>query len=79
MFFERSTLGGVKGIRGAGFDFANALPRLKVGGVVAYDDLPVKPLLRRVWNRLVCDDDRFVSWEFLDGNMGVAGAIRVKE
>ncbi len=79
LFFDMITVDGVKSIRGAAFDFAHTLPRLKIGGVVAYDDLPVKPLLRRVWNRLVCDDDRFVSWEFLDGNMGVAGAVRVKE
>ena len=79
LFFDMITVDGVKSIRGAAFGFAHALPRLKIGGVVAYDDLPVKPLLRRVWNRLVCDDDRFVSWEFLDGSMGVAGAIRVKE
>lgn len=79
LFFDMITIDGVKSIRGAASDFAHTLPRLKVGGVVAYDDLPVKPLLRRVWNRMVRDDDRFVCWEFLDGNFGVAAAIRIKE
>lgn len=45
LFLDMITVDGVKSIRGAAFDFAHTLPRLKVGGVVAYDDLPVKPLL----------------------------------
>ena len=79
LFFDMITIDGVKSMRGVASDFRHTLPRLKIGGVVAYDDLPVKPLLRRVWNRMIRDDDRFVSWEFLDGNFGVAAAIRIKE
>jgi predicted O-methyltransferase YrrM len=79
LFFDMVTVDGVKSLRGAASDFVHTLPRLKIGGVAVYDDLPVKPLLRRVWNRMVRDDHRFVTWEFLDGDLGVAAAIRVKE
>ena len=64
---------------GVGADFANALPRLKVGGIIVSDDIPVLPILRRIWDKVIGRDSRFVSWEFAADGHGVAAAIRVKE
>lgn len=77
LFFDLITIDGDKSVLGAASDFANTLPRLKVGGIVVFDDMPLKPILRRIWDRVICQDRRYVHWEFIDGGRGVAAAIRV--
>ncbi|MGB2694612.1 MAG: class I SAM-dependent methyltransferase [Dehalococcoidia bacterium] len=79
LYFDLITFDGDKSIMGAGSDFANALPRLKVGGIVVFDDMPLKPVLRRIWDRVICQDGRYVQWEFADAGKGVAAAIRVSD
>ena len=79
LYFDLITIDGVKSVDGVGADFANALPRLKVGGIIVSDDIPVLPILRRVWDKVIGRDSRFVSWEFAADGHGVAAAIRVKE
>ena len=71
------SIDGDKSVRGIASDFANALPRLKLGGIVVFDDLAVKPVLRRVWDRVVRNNHRYVDWEFDSGTHGVAAAVRV--
>ena len=73
------TVDGDKSVGGIASDFASALPRLKVGGIVVFDDLAVKPVLRRIWNRVIREDRRYVEWECDNGTHGVAAAIRVRD
>lgn len=77
LYFDLIAVDGDKSVLGVAGDLANALPRLKIGGVVVFDDLPVLPVLRRVWEKVIERDSRFVNWEFADGRFGVAAAIRV--
>ena len=77
LYFDLITVDGAKSVLAVASDFANALPRLKVGGIVLTDDLPTAPVLRRVWNKFIRHDMRYVSWDFTDAGFGVAAAIRV--
>jgi predicted O-methyltransferase YrrM len=77
LHFDLITIDGSKAVPVVAADFANTLPRLKVGGAVLYDDLPFFPELRRVWDAMVGRDGRFVCWEFAGARTGVAVAVRV--
>ena len=77
LYFDLITVDGDKTVRGVSSDLANVLPRLKVGGIVVCDDLAMVPTLRRVWEKLIERDGRYVHWEFRDAGSGVAAAIRV--
>ena len=79
LYFDMVTFDGDKTILGCGSDFANVLPRLKIGGIVLFDDMPPKPSLRRVWNKIIRGDSRYVTWEFAEGGEGVAITIRISE
>jgi len=79
LYFDLITIDGDKSVLGAASDFANVLPRLKVGGILVFDDLPVAPALRRVWHKVIERDRRYVSWEFAEAKLGVAAAIRVAD
>ena len=79
LYFDLITVDGDKSVGGIASDFASSLPRLKVGGIVVFDDLAVKPVLRRIWNRVIREDRRYVEWECDNGTHGVAAAIRVRD
>jgi len=79
LYFDLIAIDGDKSIVGAGSDFANALPRLKVGGIVVCDDICLAPHLRRVWDTVVKYDSRYVTWEFAEGSVGVAAAVRMSD
>lgn len=76
-FFDLITVDGDHTTLGAAIDLANVLPRLKVGGIVLFDDIVQTPPLRRVWDRLVKRDSRYATWEYTDDGDGVAAAIRI--
>lgn len=78
MYFDLVTIDGDKSVQGCGSDFANTLPRLKVGGIIVCDDLPLNPALARVWQRLIQQDGRYVGWMFA-GAGGVVVAVRVAD
>ncbi|MEX1255869.1 MAG: class I SAM-dependent methyltransferase [Dehalococcoidia bacterium] len=77
LYFDLITVDGDHSVLGAAIDIANTLPRLKVGGILAFDDIAQAPALQRVWRELVQRDERFVTWEFTDSGFGIAAAIRV--
>ncbi|MCH7488643.1 MAG: class I SAM-dependent methyltransferase [Chloroflexi bacterium] len=79
LFFDVITVDGDKSVEGVAADYANALPRLKLGGIVITDDLSLFPELRPIWDDVIERDDRYVSWEFIDAGFGVAAAIRVRQ
>ena len=79
LFLDLITVDGEKSVPGVADDFANTLPRLKVGGVLIYDDLPFFPTSMRIWDKVIRRDRRFVSWEFTGARTGVAIAVRVSD
>jgi len=79
LFFDLITVDGDHSVRGAAIDLANTLPRLKVGGIMVFDDINVAPLLRRVWQKVIRNDARYLSWEFTDAGAGIAAAIRISD
>ena len=76
-FFDIITVDGDHTALRAATDLANVLPRLKVGGILLFDDIVQAPVLRGVWERLVKRDSRYVTWEYIDAGDGVAAAIRI--
>jgi predicted O-methyltransferase YrrM len=79
LFFDVINVDGDHSVAGAARDLVNVLPRLKVGGVIVFDDIVSAPELMRVWNWLVRQDDRYRAWEFTDAPAGIAAAIRVAQ
>jgi len=79
LYFDLITIDGDKSVAGVAADFASALPRLKVGGILVFDDLRSAPLLQRVWERMVKRGTRFITWEFTEAGYGVAAAIRISD
>jgi predicted O-methyltransferase YrrM len=78
LFFDLINVDGDHSVRGAAIDLANVMPRLKVGGMLVFDDIRSAPNLQRVWKRLVRDDPRFVTWQYTEAGTGIAGAVRVR-
>ena len=77
LFFDLITVDGDHSLAGAARDLANVLPRLKVGGVIVFDDVSSAPVLMRAWDWFVRQDGRYRAWEFTDSGAGIAAAIRV--
>ncbi len=78
LYFDLITVDGTKSLMGVAADFANVLPRLKVGGVVISDDMPYVPILRRVWSKFIQRDDRYMAWS-PTGAGGIAAALRIAD
>jgi len=78
MYFDVITVDGDHSEVGAAQDLLTVIPRLKVGGVVVFDDIssPVHPYLRDVWRRIMEADDRFLTWNYTELGYGVGLAIR---
>jgi predicted O-methyltransferase YrrM len=76
--FDLMTIDGDHSPRGAQRDLRDALPRLRIGGALVFDDIahPFHPGLRNVWRRMVVSNPRYSSWEFDDVGYGVAVAVR---
>lgn len=77
-FFDLVTVDGDHSERGAEQDLHDVLLRLKVGGVIVFDDIchPAHPYLGDVWNRVVEVNSRFATWQFTELGYGVALAVR---
>jgi predicted O-methyltransferase YrrM len=78
LYFDLITVDGDHSARGARLDLGHVLPRLKVGGVVVFDDLinPAHPELLGVWNETVASRADMTSWTFAEAGFGVAFALR---
>ena len=79
LYFDLITVDGDHSVEGAAIDLANTLPRLKVGGILVFDDIASAPHLKRVWEKVIERESRFVSWQFSEAGAGVAAAIRVSD
>jgi hypothetical protein len=78
LFFDLITVDGDHSEDGAEQDLHAVIPRLKIGGLVVFDDIchPSHPYLDRVWKKVICDDPHFATWKFDELGYGVAVGIR---
>lgn len=78
LYFDLITVDGDHTARGAAQDLRNVIPRLKLGGVLIFDDIshPDHPELRGVWLREIVRNSIFRTWEFHDLGFGVGVAVR---
>ena len=78
MYFDVITVDGDHSEVGAEHDLLTVIPRLKLGGVIVFDDIssPVHPYLRAVWRRVMEADDRFLTWNYTELGYGVGLALR---
>ena len=76
--FDLITVDGDHSRRGAARDLRDVLPRLRIGGVLVFDDIshPSHPYLHGVWQRSVVRHRRYATWAFDDVGYGVALAVR---
>jgi predicted O-methyltransferase YrrM len=77
-YFDLITVDGDHSQRGASLDLRDVLPRLKVGGVIVFDDIvqPRLEYLQSVWRRYVADRFRFATWEYGELGYGIAIGVR---
>ncbi|HEX9659999.1 MAG TPA: class I SAM-dependent methyltransferase, partial [Rhodothermales bacterium] len=77
--FDLMTVDGDHTARGASEDLRNVTTRLKLGGVLVFDDIahPHHPDLRDVWVREIVRSPMFRTWEFCDLGFGIGVAVRV--
>lgn len=77
-FFDLITVDGDHSSKGAEEDLRAVMPRIKIGGVLVFDDIchPLHPYLSNVWQKVVVADPRFTTWQFRELGYGVAFAIR---
>ena len=78
LFFDLITVDGDHSELGAEQDLRTVMPRLKIGGVLVFDDIvhPRHKYLADVWQHVVADDPRFTAWKFTELGYGVALAVR---
>lgn len=76
--FDLITVDGDHSRRGAAKDLRAVLPRLRIGGVLVFDDVrhPAHPELHEVWERTVAADRRYATWRYDATGYGVALAVR---
>jgi len=78
LYFDLITVDGDHSRKGAIADLKNVIPRLKVGGFLVFDDICSQehPYLEKVWNKLIVNDKRFITYTFTELGLGVGFAIR---
>ena len=77
-YFDLVTVDGDHSLRGATVDLLNVIPRIKVGGVLVFDDICSQehPYLQGVWQRQVVQSGRFACYSFTEVGLGVAFGIK---
>jgi len=77
-FFDLITVDGDHSIGGARTDLENVIPRLKIGGILVFDDIanPWHPYLGKLWQRMVVKNPRFDAYSFTELGLGAGFAIR---
>ncbi len=63
-------------VDGAARDLANVSPRLKIGGVIVFDDIRSAPRLACLREWYVKDDAGYRAWEYTEAGAGIAAAVR---
>ncbi len=78
LFFDVITVDGDHSIGGAKIDLNNVIGRLKIGGVLVFDDISSQEhaYLNRLWDKQIKSRKDFYTYEYFDLGLGVAIAIR---
>ncbi len=78
LYFDVVTVDGDHSIGGAARDLENVMTRIKIGGILVFDDISSQehPYLNKLWSNTVKKKTNFASWEYTDIGLGVAFAIR---
>lgn len=77
-YFDLITVDGDHSWGGAVTDIKNVLPRLKVGGVLVFDDICSyeHPYLQKVWTKMVANNPQFSTFTYNEMGLGVGFAIK---
>ncbi|MBI4063335.1 MAG: class I SAM-dependent methyltransferase [Elusimicrobia bacterium] len=77
-YFDLITVDGDHTARGATIDLRNVIPRLKVGGILVFDDTqnPDHLYLNNVWQSEVVQSGRFIAHSFNELGYGVSFAFK---
>src|SRR5262245_38660403 len=77
--FDLITVDGDHSIAGAMDDLRNVAPRLRVGGVLVFDDTanPYCPGLMRVWEKFLNSVPDFAGYSYNEAGTGISFAIRL--
>lgn len=78
LYFDVITVDGDHSIGGAKLDLNNVIKRLKVGGVLVFDDISSQehPYLAKVWLKQIKNRKDFYTYEYDDLGLGVAIGIK---
>lgn len=78
IYFDMITVDGDHSLEGARIDLLNVIPRLKVGGILVFDDISNHSFyyLNNLWNELVGTNSQFASYSFTEVGFGIAFAIK---
>ena len=78
LMFDLITVDGDHSVQGAWNDLSKVIPRLRVGGVIVFDDIanPYRPVLYRVWSDFLRSDIGLAGFSFTAAGTGVGFAIR---
>jgi hypothetical protein len=78
LFFDVITVDGDHSIGGATIDLNNVIPKLKIGGILVFDDISSQEhsYLSDVWNKQIKRRKDFYTFEYSDLGLGVAIAIK---
>ena len=78
MYFDLITIDGDHSARGAEQDLRTVIPRLKIGGIIVFDDIchPAHPYLMDIWRKIVENNRKFITWKFTELRDGIAFAIK---
>lgn len=77
-WFDVVTVDGDHSLEGARADIEAVIRRLRVGGVLVFDDISSQyhPELGALWDEMVADVTRWASWRFDESGFGIAFAVR---
>tara|TARA_Y100000022_G_scaffold168288_1_gene153384 strand:+ start:2375 stop:3187 length:813 start_codon:yes stop_codon:yes gene_type:complete len=78
LFFDLITVDGDHRINGARTDIRNVVKKLKVGGILVFDDIssPHHPYLKKLWKKEIENNPRYLSYEYEDIGLGVGIAVK---
>ena len=77
-YFDLVAVDGDHSLQGATVDLRNVIPRIKIGGVLVFDDICSQehPYLQGVWQRQVVQSGRFACYSFTEVGLGVAFGVK---
>lgn len=77
-YFDLITVDGDHSIGGAKRDIRNVIPRLKIGGILVFDDIcsHEHPYLKNVWHKMIENNNNFQAYTFTEIGLGIGFAIR---